>query len=367
MDRESICIGASSISRPIGLSRWETPLRFYARTLGYDVDDDETEAVRIGKFLEPAIAAAFADEFGVVLHQGVSLFHPDWAWLRATPDYWFGHDDAPEWLRRQLGLLPGERVLVEIKTAGLASFLSRGVVEEWGEAGTDAIPVDYAAQVQAQIATCDAAWRDLGVGFCNRAFVKPLIGYRGWPNFVVVGERDTFAGIRTRVSDFIEDHLVPEIPPPAAHDEHLRHSQRVGDLDLLEQIIVKRRTGKDVRLTAGEEEARAILRWATAKQQAEDADLAAKRARVELISMMGRDYGWRLEDGREVLHTIGTEGEAVSKVNAFDEVCDLIINDTSPLAMAIRGVVKRNTKTQHRGRSLRKGKGWPDKKDAAKK
>jgi len=142
--------------------------------------DAETEAMRRGTLLEPAIVQWWIDRHPEATEVTTQTWHPLDDWAGATPDAEAMIDD--------------ERVLVEAKSA------SR--MDDWGDAGTDAIPATYLAQAYFSLALSGAA----------RCYV-PVIGpYLEFSEYVVESnpefERDILARCRT-----FYDSLAADEPP----------------------------------------------------------------------------------------------------------------------------------------------------------
>lgn len=167
-------MSASKIAAVLGLSPWESRFSLYHRMTGM-VSDDGNDATRRGHYLEPAIAAWFADQ------------HPDHriettgTWLHharptqaATPDRLVTDPD-------------GNVELLECKTSA--------VTEGWGEAGTDEIPVYYRAQVIWQLDT-------LGLDHCHVAVLLPFLEFR---SYVVEYDAEEAAVMRGAAAVFLAD------------------------------------------------------------------------------------------------------------------------------------------------------------------
>jgi putative phage-type endonuclease len=125
-------LGGSEIAAVLGLSPWQSLFSLWHRKKGLLGPEPDNDGMSRGRRLEPVIAEWFADQ------------HPEyqvrrtgtWAnrarrWQLATPD--------------RLLTTVTKRAVLEIKTATDAA--------EWGEPGTDEIPVYYRAQVLWQLDT----------------------------------------------------------------------------------------------------------------------------------------------------------------------------------------------------------------------
>jgi putative phage-type endonuclease len=123
-------IGASEAAAACGLSPWKTPYELWSDKTSDELDERDSSRMEWGRRLESVVLAKYAEGLG----DGVELETPcllrvseQYPWMACTPD----------------GLLP-DRV-VEIKTAGMAN------AREWGEPGTDAVPLHYLIQVTHQM------------------------------------------------------------------------------------------------------------------------------------------------------------------------------------------------------------------------
>lgn len=142
-------IGASEAAAVLGASNYMTPLELYYRKRGELPEVTETTPMRVGKALEPIVRELYQEQTGnrVVCDQWllVSKAHP---FMAATLD----------------GAVEGTSRLVELKTAHPRSS------GEWGEPGTDEVPVSYLLQVQHQMIVAGAEAADIAVLIGNADF-----------------------------------------------------------------------------------------------------------------------------------------------------------------------------------------------------
>jgi putative phage-type endonuclease len=128
-------VTASEIAVVMGLSPYDSPFALYHRKRGDLPETEDTDAMERGRILEPYIADRFAKlhpEF-TVMGDGRTLYaHPDRPWQLATPDRLA--------CEREWGDLPYPVAVLETKT-------DAGGDDQWGDDGSDQIPVHYRCQV----------------------------------------------------------------------------------------------------------------------------------------------------------------------------------------------------------------------------
>src|SRR6266704_493758 len=140
-------MSASKIPAVLGLSPWESRFSLYHRMTGM-VGDDTNDQTRRGHYLEPAIAAWFADQHpDWRIQETGTWLHPQRPWQAASPD-------------RTATLPDGSVELVECKSSAM--------FEDWGEPGTDEIPVYHRGQVIWQMDT-------VGLRRCHVAVILPFL------------------------------------------------------------------------------------------------------------------------------------------------------------------------------------------------
>jgi putative phage-type endonuclease len=199
-------LGGSEIAAVLGLSPWQSRFSLWHRKKGLLGPEPDNDGMSRGRRLEPVIAEWFADK------------HPEyqvrrtgtWAnrarpWQLATPD-------------RLLTTL-SRRAALEIKTAADAA--------EWGEPGTDEIPVYYRAQVIWQLDT-------LGL---NRAHVAVLTGL-DFREYVVEWNRAEAELLRAAGREFLDTVERDERPDIDEHGATYRAVRELHpDIDDVEVEI----------------------------------------------------------------------------------------------------------------------------------
>jgi putative phage-type endonuclease len=147
-------LGASEAAIAAGLSNYETPLSLYHRKRGEIPPIEETDAMRLGRLLEPVVKAEWSHRTGLQFQDpNPPMYrHPRHACILATPD----------------GIVTPTEVF-EGKTAGFR------MAREWGEEGSDFIPTSYLIQTQQQMAVMGADRCHVAVLFDGRTLKTYIV------------------------------------------------------------------------------------------------------------------------------------------------------------------------------------------------
>lgn len=122
--------GGSEAAGLCGMSEYCTPLGIYASKVCREHLALDTEAMRVGRHMEPAILSLYGDRLECRMSRAkYMLYHPEIPFLRATPDAFRENGRA-----------------VEAKWS-----MSSHVAEQLGEEGSDWIPTEWLFQVQQQM------------------------------------------------------------------------------------------------------------------------------------------------------------------------------------------------------------------------
>lgn len=180
-------MSASKIAAVVGLSPYESRYSLWCRMAGLVPQQVQSAAMSRGHYLEPAIAAWFGDQHPEASVEVTGTFqHATQKWMIASPD-------------RLMVTPDGGVELVQCKSAGDR--------EQWGEPGTDDIPVGYRAQVM---------WEMLvtGVNRCHVAVITSFLEFRAYvvdfdeaeAEFLRVEALHFLASIRRGERPDLDDH-----------------------------------------------------------------------------------------------------------------------------------------------------------------
>lgn len=190
MDRTTY-IGGSDVAAILGISPWKSQFRLYQEKIGAYIEEVTPAKQRMfdrGHRWEPVVAEMVMDELRAIGHDVVLLDRG-----MRYPD-----NELP-FLAAEIDLelwIDGEETNVEIKT--VHPFAAK----EWGEEGTDEIPLHYTAQVM----------HGLMIRPRKTAIVAALIGVDDLRLHQVRRDDETIAAIRLKEIEFWR--RVQDMDPP---------------------------------------------------------------------------------------------------------------------------------------------------------
>lgn len=129
-EERKLGLGGSDIPIILGLSTYKTPYELYLEKTELaspksESPDDESQQQYWGNMLEPIIRSEFSKRHDVIVTTPDSVQHPIYDYLRANVD----------------GYIPAWEEILEIKCS--SAFMA----SQWGEDGSDIIPLSYLLQV----------------------------------------------------------------------------------------------------------------------------------------------------------------------------------------------------------------------------
>lgn len=205
-------LGGSDMGAICGFNSYKTPLDVYRDKLGLSEEEEENEAMYMGNKLEPVVADIYAEKTGKRLCEKPTLFHPDFSYLLANVDRMIEEDHA----------------VLEIKTT--SSFKKK----EWGEEGTDKMPLSYLVQCAHYALISDASYVDLAL----------LIGGNEFRIYRYNRNAPLERKLVEKATHFWTHHILKQIPPEplTAQDtarwwpDHKPSLTKIADAGLLEKL-----------------------------------------------------------------------------------------------------------------------------------
>ncbi len=187
-------IGGSDIGAILGLSPFKSPLAVWMEKTGKEVKTVDSLPLRFGSFVEEFVANEYAKATGFALRHDESIYiHPDYSYMSAHIDR-FVHTD---------GLDQAATKILECKTA---NPFSRA---QWGEPGSDQIPLHYLTQV---------TWY-LAITGIERADIAVLIGNTDFRIYTILRDPELENLVLEKAHHFWHEHVLKDIPPPAQTPE----------------------------------------------------------------------------------------------------------------------------------------------------
>ncbi|MCW5597686.1 MAG: YqaJ viral recombinase family protein [Chitinophagaceae bacterium] len=186
-------IGGSDAAAILGISPWKSPYQLYMEKVGEwqeEIDEKRERIFARGRRLEPIVVEMLVDELKSDGHD-VEIIERNKRYLDPELDY----------LRSEIDVelvINGEEINGEIKT--VTPFAAK----EWGEQGTDEIPLHYTAQVL----------HGLMIKPRNRAIVAALIGADDLRVHFVDRDQDAIDMIRKKEIEFWNRIVNREPPDP---------------------------------------------------------------------------------------------------------------------------------------------------------
>jgi len=196
-------IGGSDIGAILGLSRFKTPLEVWMEKTGKETKRLDSLHLRFGSFAEEFVASEYSRATGFELLHDESIFiHPEHAFMSAHMDRFV----------LEVGSSSPTRLL-ECKTA---NPFSSG---DWGEVGSDQVPMSYLCQCIWYMAITGIEKTDLAVLFGNSDFrIYEITRDQGLEELVIA-----------KATTFWNDYVLKDIPPPVQSEADCQTLFSKGD------------------------------------------------------------------------------------------------------------------------------------------
>lgn len=217
LDRQKY-IGGSDAAAILGLSKWATPLDVFLKKTGQVVEENSAEKelfFKRRKRQEPVVAEILTEEYGIDIVRLSTDGEPnryldgEYSFIAAEIDFEFRMNDAArEWFPAFQHIADGTVCNGEIKT--VHSFAAN----EWGEQGSEEIPIYYAAQVMH------------GLGVTRErpgTLVAALFGVDELVGFPILRDDETIAGMRAKEAAFWTEHVLKSIPPEPSNMDDIKY------------------------------------------------------------------------------------------------------------------------------------------------
>lgn len=192
----STFLGGSDIGAILGVSKYRSAMDVWLEKTGKKVDTKDSFALRFGSFAESFIA----DEYALLT--GEHLVEHSQGLVHSRYSFCVGHIDRFVLEKKGLPLFNSDgglhaKKLLECKTANQYSQ------SDWGEPGTDAIPLPY---------LCQCLWY-LGITNLSEIDVAVLLGGSDLRVYTVTRDLELESLLFEKAALFWTEHVQKDIPP----------------------------------------------------------------------------------------------------------------------------------------------------------
>lgn len=184
----------------LGLSKYRSAVDVWMEKTGKKVGARDSLPLRFGQFAESFVASEYslATGLSLVAHDA-AVVHPDYSYMHGHIDRFVLSGDLP--LIGSDRQINASRIL-ECKTAN--PFTQ----SEWGEAGSDHVPLSYLVQCVWYMMLTNIDRTDLAILFGNADFRIYEIGR----------DLELEQMVLEKAKSFWENHVLTDIPPPATSE-----------------------------------------------------------------------------------------------------------------------------------------------------
>jgi putative phage-type endonuclease len=186
-------IGGSDIGAILGLSRFRSPLEVWMEKTGKEVKQLDSLPLRFGSFAEEFVASEYARSTGFeLLHDESIHIHPEHSFMSAHID---------RFVLESCSASPSR--ILECKTAN--PFAS----SEWGEIGSDEVPMSY---------LCQCIWY-MAITNLDRVDLAVLFGNSDFRIYEITRDIELEKMVIQKATTFWQEHVLKDAPPPAISEQ----------------------------------------------------------------------------------------------------------------------------------------------------
>ncbi len=245
-------LGGSDIGAILGLSKYRSAVDVWMEKTGKTFSQKDSLPLRFGQFAEDFVAReyALATGYALIKHEK-AMIHPQYAHMQGHIDRLVAEEGGA--LMNAQGQA---RRILECKTAN--PFAQ----SDWGEIGTDQVPLTYLVQCAWYMMLSNIDQTDLAVLFGNADFRI----------YAIQRDAELEQMIFERAIDFWENHVVKDLPPKA-----------VSELDY-QQLFRQSSPSKSVE--ADSETAQLIQKLRELNQHIEQYELEVSQTKQQIMARM---------------------------------------------------------------------------------
>ena len=197
-------LGGSDIGAILGLSRFRSPLEVWMEKTGKEVKKLDSLPLRFGSFAESFVASEYSRSTGFDLIHDESIYvHPEYSFMSAHIDRFVLEDSSSSSPTR----------ILECKTANPFS------AGDWGEVGTDQVPLSY---------LCQCIWY-MAITNLNRVDLAVLLGNSDFRIYEINRDLELESTILQKANFFWNEYVLKDVPPPAQSEQDCQTLFSKGD------------------------------------------------------------------------------------------------------------------------------------------
>jgi putative phage-type endonuclease len=250
-------LGGSDVGAILGFSKYRTALDVWLEKTGRIVNVVDNLPVRFGNFAEEFVASEYATQTGYSLvHSEEGIAHPQYPFMVGHIDrFVFEVNDV---LTNELMNIDGSCAASHLLECKTASPFNQS---DWGELGTDEVPMSYLVQ---------CLWY-LAITNLDRCDVAVLFGNSDFRIYEVYRDQELEDLIIAKAAAFWRENVLADTPPPAQCESDYQH------------LFKKEVPGKSV-------EAHPVMCELTQKLQILSSEIKSKEAEISQIkqTIMGQ-------------------------------------------------------------------------------
>jgi putative phage-type endonuclease len=205
-------LGGSDIGAILGFSKYRTALDVWLEKTGRVVNSVDNLPVRFGSFAEEFVANEYATQTGFnLVHSEEGVTHPQYPFMVGHIDrFVFDSIENANGLDSELFHGDGSCAAAHLLECKTASPFNQS---DWGELGTDEVPMSYLVQ---------CLWY-LAITNLERCDVAVLFGNSDFRIYEVYRDKELEDLIITKAASFWNDYVQLDTPPPAQSESDYQH------------------------------------------------------------------------------------------------------------------------------------------------
>ena len=202
-------LGGSDIGAILGFSKYRTALDVWLEKTGRVVSNVDNLPVRFGSFAEEFVASEYATQTGFhLVHSEVGVAHQKYPFMVGHIDRFVFESSSD--INGELFHSDGSCAASHLLECKTASPFNQS---DWGELGTDEVPMSYLVQ---------CLWY-LAITNLERCDVAVLFGNSDFRIYEVCRDKELEDLIISKAAAFWYEHVLADTPPPAQCESDYQH------------------------------------------------------------------------------------------------------------------------------------------------